>query len=383
MNKAVILIIFVLIIALIFSGCNQSGPESREQTTSEKTNEENINGNNAQEESLPVENDSGSDGISDTAGGSAEQRQYIPEPQIYYSPFTGKANVEPLLRKAVMVNIENSPAARPQAGLEKAPLVYEFLVEGGITRFLALFWQKIPDKLGPIRSLRPYLIKTALEYNPLVLHAGASPDGFSMLSQVNINNLDQIYNGKYYWRSSKRRAPHNLYTGYFKIEDYLNNLTGQEYNSRFSFKSVNFIDDSDTRADEITINYWGNYRVLYKFDTSENHYQRYLYDFNDPHLAETGKQITVDNIIIQYTETDIKDDVGRLEIELQGNGKSLIFKNGIVIEGSWEKRGNEWTKFHDNNGNRITLKPGVTWIQVVPRSAEVLYQGSGGNEERN
>ena len=360
MKKSFLLLIVILILVLIIAGCQSTEKQPEEEVSQQVEDTE------ATEELT----------IIDEGQESVDNRE-----EYYASPFTGRAISKKSLNRVVMVSIENSPAARPQSGLEDADIIYEFLVEGGITRFLALYWNNIPEKIGPVRSLRPYLIKTALEYNPLLLHAGASPAGFNMLSEVAINNLDQIYKGKYYWRDGGRKRPHNLYTGYFKFDSYLNEITGQEYSSRFSFQQIKLMIEKDLNAKNINIDYWGNYNVNYQYVPAKNKYNRFLYDHERPHLAENGEQLTAKNIIVQFVETQVKDDEGRLTMELNGKGEILVFRDGTVIKGYWEKEKDKLTKYYNEKAQEIKLNPGQTWIQVVPRFTPIDY-GSGDSDEQ-
>lgn len=339
-------------------------PELQEVQETDDLNDESEKGNQS-EQSLPDEEALPADKLS--TGTPVVEK-------IFYSPFTGEPVEDFYIRKALMVIVENSPQARPQSGLDEASIIYEFLVEGGITRFLALYWDKIPEKIGPVRSARPYFIETAREYDALLLHAGASPEGFAMLAEGQLAHLDQIYNGQYYWRSSDRRAPHNLYTGSKRIERYLDQSIGQEYSARFDFQLVSFIKPDDKRADFIKIPYWGGTTVFYRYNKEENLYYRYYGFMETPHFLDNNKQLTAKNIIIQYTETRLLDEVGRLEIELEGSGKALMFKDGIVIEGFWKKDGDSFTQFYNQQGEKLTFNPGQTWIHIVPSSIEVLYQ---------
>ncbi|HKL12491.1 MAG TPA: DUF3048 domain-containing protein [Halanaerobiales bacterium] len=298
------------------------------------------------------------------------------EDEVILSKFNYLPIDEKVLHRAVMVSIENTPKARPQSGICQAPIVYEFLVEGGITRFLALFWSDIPEKIGPIRSVRPYMIEIAQEYDALLLHAGASPAGFEMLQQTDYTNLDQIYNGKYYWRSQQRPTPHNLFTGEYRINDYLNDMLGIEYKNRFNFEEIMIISNAKAKAEEINIDYWGNYEVLYQYNPQENSYKRYLNSKDNPHLCEDDQQITVKNIIVQFVKTNVKDDVGRLSMKLEGENKALYFRNGVVSEGHWQKDGSGLTKFYDENNQLITVNPGKTWIQIVPTNTNITYKES-------
>lgn len=293
---------------------------------------------------------------------------------IYFSPFTGQVVDELYLRKALMVIVENSPAARPQSGLKEASIVYEVMAEGGITRFLAIYWDEIPDKIGPIRSARPYMIEIAEEYNALLLHAGASPDGFDILARSQLAHIDQIYNGQYYWRSNDRRAPHNLYTGSRRVEDYLDKLLGQEYQDRFDFQQVSLVSPGDNLSDYIKLPLWGGTTVIYKYDSKENQYYRYYGFLELPHLLDNNKQISVNNLVIQYAKTSQIDDIGRLEVDLINGGKALVFRDGIVIEGYWEKDINNITKFYNKQGENIKFNPGQTWIEVIPDTIKVEYK---------
>ncbi|MFW6280413.1 MAG: DUF3048 domain-containing protein [Halanaerobium sp.] len=304
-----------------------------------------------------------------------EQQLDFPEESEYrsISPFTGVPLENEFFNRAVAVSIENSPEARPQSGLDEAEIIYEFMAEGGVTRFLAIFWPDLPEKIGPIRSARPFLIETAASYDSLFLHAGASPDGFEMLSEEeDIMHLDQIHQSKYFWRSSKRQAPHNLYSGEPALSSYLSNLEEQEYPEQFDFLTASIISDF-VKAEEIVIDYWGDYEVLYRYDNSSNNYQRFINDFDNPHQSENGKNLSAKNIIVQYVKTDVKDEEGRLEVDLDSGGKIELFRDGIVVEGSWERNSDYKIDYYDDDGENIQINPGQTWIQVVPRNTEVSY----------
>lgn len=287
------------------------------------------------------------------------------------SPFTALPTKKKYYSRAIAVSVENSPAARPQSGLEKAEIVYEFMLEGGITRFLAIFWPDLPAKVGPIRSARPALAKTADFYDALFLHAGASPDGFKLLAEEDILHLDQIYQSKYFWRSSKRRAPHNLYSGRPPLEKYLNQLAEKEYPEQFNFLTASVISDFK-KAVEITVDYWGSYSVLYEYNSFDNNYLRFLNQKDNPHLMENGKQIKVKNIIVQFVKTATKDSAGRQKIDLNAGGKMILFRDGIALKGSWKNNGKK-IEYFNAAGQRIEINPGKSWIQVVPRGTAIKY----------
>ena len=371
-EKPVFIALLLVLTLVILSGCTSQDDQTQlpgdEQISQEMESQEGeLSDDGDQDEETP---DSEAQEEESEAGMGSNLTQQINYKSI--SPFTGLPLKEDYYSRAVAVSIENSPAARPQSGLNEAEIVYEFMTEGGITRFLALFWPEIPEKVGPIRSARPFLIETAAAYDSLFLHAGASPDGFQMLSEIEIINLDQIYQSQYYWRSSKRQAPHNLYSGRPSLSPYLSQISAREYPEQFEFLTASVVSDF-IEAEEISIDYWGDYEVLYRYNKLENRYQRYLNDFDTPHTVESGETISAKNIIVQYVETQTKDRAGRLDLDLDSGGKMELFRDGIVIEGSWEKTGQYNISYLTSSGEKIMVNPGETWIQVVPSTTEVGY----------
>ena len=120
-----------------------------------------------------------------------------------------RANLKP-----VAMVIENHAEARPLAGLDQASIVYEIVVEGDITRFLAIFDGDFSvKKIGPVRSIRPFFIDLAEEWGAVLLHSGGSPDGLTQVKTSSVFDINEISSdGIYFWRDANRTPPHNLYT---------------------------------------------------------------------------------------------------------------------------------------------------------------------------
>lgn len=292
------------------------------------------------------------------------------------SPLTGLAiEKETLKRRPLAVMINNSTSARPQSGLDKADMVYEFLAEGGITRLLAIYIHNDVEEVGPVRSARPYFVVKALEFDALYAHCGGSTDALEDIKRYNVADLDEFTIGKKaFWRSSDRVAPHNLYTSTDNLWTYANT---KKLNTPVNLPGFKFLakgeDTLGQRAENIFIKYSSkNYNVTYKFNAASKTYLRFNGDA--AHVDKvSGKQLEASNILIQYAPTLAHDD-SRLDIDLMGEGKALLFNNGKVQNGSWKKNSlNEQTVFLDETGNEVKLVPGQTWIQVVPTTSEVTY----------
>lgn len=279
-----------------------------------------------------------------------------------------------LLKRPVMVAVENHPKSRPQAGLGKADLVYEVLAEGGITRFLPVYYTELPEKIGPVRSVRDYIGDLSAEHGALLLHAGASPGGYARISAEDVLHLDEISRSQYYWRSSARSMPHNLYTGYERIIDYIEDLDWQRDLSayKFDFNAGNnpVARENKELIDQIKLFYWGNYQVSYIYDQSTDRYNRYIND--RAHLTESGEQLSTENIVVIHADTNVIDDVGRLSVDLDSGGRGYLFYNGKRQEILWA-RTNGRISFFDEDNQEILIKPGRTWIQIMPESARVEF----------
>ncbi|MGC9048898.1 MAG: DUF3048 domain-containing protein [Patescibacteria group bacterium] len=268
----------------------------------------------------------------------------------------------------VAMVIDNFYDSRPPAGINSAAVVYEVPVEAGITRFLAIFdFDSLPEKSGPIRSVRPYLAELAEEYKGLLLHAGGSPEALAKLKE----NAYQIYNieaigvdEKYFWRDPWRKPPFNLYISAKAIENILKNkkITRRANFESWRFKAAESILNSEISSKDIEIKY--KEPVFWHYDPEKKSYLRFFSD-DVPHLDENGQQISTKNLILQKTKIDIIDEVGRRRIKLDGSGVATIFQEGKKIEGIWRKE-NGRTKFYDSTNQEIEFIRGNTWIEIIP-----------------
>lgn len=277
------------------------------------------------------------------------------------------------------VVVENMVDARPQSGIDRASVVYETLAEGGITRFLALFplGEKI-DKIGPVRSARPYFISWAEEYKPLFVHAGGSPQALTYLrgGKANLYDFNQFSHGGNFIRDDARPAPHNLYTDTDKLFMGLRR-TAPDATATFSswsFKSETPFDSRPQTVNDLVIDFSSfNYRVMYRYDRVQNRYQRFQAD--KPHVMLDGTQVYAKDVVVQFTSIGpLPGEKQRLDIKTVGTGKLLLFRDGTVTEGTWKKNsGKDRTEFLDASGQPLTLNPGQIWIETVATGAKVTY----------
>lgn len=278
------------------------------------------------------------------------------------------------------VVVENLSASRPQAGLDKANVVYEMLAEGGITRFVALFASaETVEKIGPVRSARTPHLDIAAEYGALYAHAGGSPDALSKITQYDIYDLNQFFNSVYYWRDAERRKTkaleHTLYTSSELLarafRDKETPLTGGYEGWKFADEMPLESRPVDPRS--ITIDFSTfQYKVDYDYDRETNAYIRKQAE--DPHVMEDGQTITTKNVIVQYVPTRLADPQGRLAMDLVGEGNGIVFMNGTPAVATWKKdSASSRTRWYDAENKEITFVRGTTWVEIVPNDREIRY----------
>lgn len=257
------------------------------------------------------------------------------------------------------VMVENSPNARPHSGLVQADIVYEMEVEGNVTRFLALFNDEIPEKVGPARSSRHYYLPVAESWNIPYIHFGGSPQAYNKLSTLAVPTIDGITQGQYFIRDSGRNAPHNAYL----VTNQLDAFEENPVNEKFAF-DADASYESSLPSTSLKITYNNFTHIEYQYDATKNQYKRFLE--GQPHAdRETGTQISANNIIVAYANQQLipGDTSGRIDITLTGTGEAVYFLDGQAIKGTWKTEDGNLRFYLDDA--LIALNPGKTWVQVV------------------
>ncbi len=286
------------------------------------------------------------------------------EPAGIYNPLTG--NYVEKTQNITAVMIDNLGPARPQSGLINADIIYEIEAEGLITRIMALFYGDPPEFVGPVRSARPYFMQLALEWDAYYAHVGGCNDSFAKVKEWKVRDMDDTRGHKGFYVDSTRKRPHSTYLNFEEA------LKGKADNGKFKEWSFMDLPDEEPDYQEISFSYSRNNNVKYKWDENKKQYLRYINNnpFED---RESGEQISVSNIIIQYaTHRSLQTELKHIWVDVVGAGKAEYFIGGQYIEGTWEKKSRtEPTKFYDVNGNPITLAKGQTWIQIVRPNMEI------------
>lgn len=286
----------------------------------------------------------------------------------YYAPLTGVlVKSEAATKKPVTaIMIENSPDARPQSGLKDAEVVYEAVAEGGITRFMALYQQKKPQLIGPVRSVRMYYVQWVTPYNASVAHIGGSAKALQLVRGNGYRDIDQFFNADYYWRATDRYAPHNVYTSFAKL-DALNKTKGYKTSKPKTFARADSEPAAKPTARKINLTISSPlYNSVYTYSAKTNTYLRS--QGGAPHTDREKGQIRASVVVaLRVNMHQVFEDGYRESIKTTGTGKAVIFQNGKAHNVTWKRSDikSQYT-FTDIKGNPFSLARGVTWISAIP-----------------
>jgi hypothetical protein len=322
--------------------------------------------------------------------------------------------------------IENHADARPQSGLSKADVVYEAVAEGGITRFLSVFYCAVSSqslRIAPVRSARVYFINWAAEYgiDPIFLHVGGANnidnnnpsgvktrgqvlpevDAFSLLEKLGWrkgiygNDFDggtnvgvpAVERDQYRlskdtpaaWEHSVVAFVDKIYEEAAKRNYGAKGEDGKSWDENFI--EWKFADDkpvSSSTAKEISFAFWSNkpdYDVKWEYDSSGNVYKRFNGGKAFTDWEFNNAQIEAKNVVIQFVkEKGPVDKELHMNYEVVGKGEALIFQNGDVIKGTWEKKSlTGRTIIYDSGGAEISFVRGPIWIEAIPTGNDVVY----------
>lgn len=322
-------------------------------------------------------------------------------------------------RRPVLVMLENHLESRPQSGLTAADIVYEAVAEGGITRFMGVFYCRAMgsgEKVAPVRSARIYFVNLAQEYNtPMYVHVGGgncsrdegtkqcvsdkrawaieelakigwrypggndidttADSGVPMLMRdynrlgvevtlatehTMVGSLSEI------WKAAEKRG-------------FTSQMKNEKQNWMGGFKPWKFADGkaSEGKTNKIAFSFWDNqpdFDVVWDYDSASNTYKRT--EGGKAHVdLENKQQIAAATVVIEFAkETGPIDTNHHLLYDIIGTGDVLVFQNGTVIKGTWKKtKATERTVYLDSKGKEIEFTRGQIWIEILPKGNTVAY----------
>ncbi|MEZ4515345.1 MAG: DUF3048 domain-containing protein [Chloroflexota bacterium] len=306
-----------------------------------------------------------------------------PEDFANRNPFTGELeeNPEDLNRRPIAIKIANAPAdyTRPQSGLNDADIIFEHWTEGAVTRFTALFYDTIPEDVGPVRSARLIDLELPAMYDAMLAFSGASVGVNQRLNASDFSDRLLRSSAPGFYRTGDETKPFE-HTLYVHLDETWDAIEADGLNNPPRITTYNAFTEEPpeggTPATDIFIDYKTE-KVEWRWDEELGKYRRWM-DFEEHIDANTEEQVTAANVIYltpyHVNDPEICEQINdgvcaalSIEIQLWGSGPAIVFRDGQQYEVTWHREGRgDMLTFTDANGNPFPLQIGNSWVQIVP-----------------
>ena len=297
-------------------------------------------------------------------------------------------------RPALGVKIENTPDARPQSGIDLADVVYEELVEGGITRFLTVYHSRNASDIGPVRSARWVDADVLRNYGtPLFAYSGAADAVLQKLHGSRLIALDETAGGRAYHRVGFRAAPHNLYAntaGFFQVAGRkgrpipgpifpCGDLMSPPMNGSPS-PAVSGVTPSPARWPTgmyAQLPFSSSYVSIWRYDAGLGKYLRF--QGGQPHRMRSGVQLAFKNVLVLFVDAHLAAHIAKFGslsplTTVTGSGRAVLLRDGVRVDGTWHRGTlDDLTTFTDAQGRSFEFAPGTTFVELFPRDLAASF----------
>ena len=300
---------------------------------------------------------------------------YVPPAPTAIAPLTGETvEVGALTHPALSAKVDNHPDARPQFALERADIVFEELVEGGITRYVAIWHSDIPDEIGPIRSIRPMDPDIISPFGGLVAYAGGQQRFVDMMEATPVRNVIHGFGDtdETMFRTDFHDSPHDLIVRASLVISRNLDLgpPAQQFAYSRDIASSSAVRDGEP-IDGISLVFSEATTPSWVWDATAGGYLRVQTD-GAPDVDLAGIPLAAVNVVILRVE--VTYGLGVPKTELVGSGEAWINTGGRTLKAVWVKPSmNDRIQLIDGNGVPVRLAPGATWIELVPLSGDVGF----------
>ena len=270
-------------------------------------------------------------------------------------------------RSALTIKIDNTPEAMPQYGIENADVVYEEIVEGGITRLAAIFNTRLPTVVGPVRSVRRTDREIVFPIGGIFAFSGGAEYAVRSIETAPVKLYNESNSGPAMFRGSKRFPPHNLFANAALLmkKDGLPRPPPALFTYRSGSRKAR-----GPRVRSFVVGFTEGYAATYSWDTTSRSWDRSV--FSQPDVAANGVRISPRNVIVM--SVNYVGGVGVIDsyAQLIGSGPVEVFTGGRLQRGTWSRPSlRQRAVFRNLAGQLIKLTPGQTWVELLDVSEHV------------
>lgn len=289
---------------------------------------------------------------------------------------TGVAAGDIVNRPALAVKIENSREARPQTGLEQADVVWEEMVEGGVTRYIAVYHSQVPETVGPIRSVRPMDSNIIAPLRGLMVFSGGQPVFVQSVSAVGLQVISHDAGASGFYRSKDRRAPHNVYgtpsTFLSQADADHSAAPAPEFLfARDETQATAALAGGPVTTVAVTMSSYS--QPSWTWDAGSGTFQRS--ESGVPAVSASGARLAAKNVVVMSVamyDTGTVDPAGSPvpESEVVGTGTAVVATGGKAMPATWSKASPaDPFVLTAPDGTPVKLAPGQTWVELVPTTS--------------
>lgn len=284
-------------------------------------------------------------------------------------------------RSAMGVKVDNYPTARPQTGVTAADVVFEEPVEGGVTRYVAVFQCHGTATVGPVRSARNIDIGILGQLGePLLVHVGGIQPVIDNIVASPIKDFELGDYTTVIQHPPGRYAPYDTYTSTTAVW-HMRPTADTPPKPLFTYSRTV---PTGTAVSSISIPFSFYSPVVWQWSASKEAFLRYFK--SAPDVLSNGVQNSATNVIVQYVNVYygpwVENTQGALEVQANldtgASGTAIVFRNGEEIPAKWSRSAlAQPTSFTTTSGTPIALEPGTTWVELVPSTIHVTTTSAG------
>ena len=275
------------------------------------------------------------------------------------------------LNPSLAAKIDNHIAARPQVGLERTDIVFEELVEGGLTRYVAVWQSDIPEEIGPVRSIRPMDPDIISAFGGIVCYSGGQPQFVALMKAAPVFNAihGQAATADTFFRTKTKAAPHNVLVKASIVVSEHPDLPapGQQFAFSLDTPSSTAFKDGQA-ATAVNLVFSNATAPSWTFDPTLGKYLRA--QLGVPDMDSNGAQLTAMNMVVLRVGVVVTNKIPKTQ--LIGSGEAWVSSGGKTIHATWSKgSATSPIALVDDQGVTVRLAPGNTWIEMVPNAGSV------------
>jgi hypothetical protein len=292
------------------------------------------------------------------------------------APLTGLADPSNVTRNrsALTIKIDNTPEAFPHSGVQDADVVYEEIVEGGITRLAAIFNSRIPTVVGPVRSVRRTDREIVFPEGGIFAYSGGAAYAVKSIATAPVKLYSESNSGAAMFRDPRRYPPHNLFANAALLM--AKHGKPRPTPPLFKYTSRPRVAHGP-RVRSFIVGFTEGYASTYAWDTKSRSWDRSI--FGKPDVTTNGTQISPKNVIVMSVH--YIGGVGVIDsyAQLIGSGSAEVFTGGTVQHGTWSRPNlRARTVYRNESGKVIYLTPGQTWVELLDVSEHVSITAAAG-----